>query len=140
MDHDTLIRGEYVPGEEIDPALYKKSIIQHKKLINAFNRYQDDNENIALSEAAIKKLGKLLYTVRSNASHGGKTPYGPDEEQMRRDREVLTIFTPILNLIIEQIYDSLQNKFFAYGTLIPGQANHEILGFGHRTLIQHQCL
>ena len=127
MDHDILIKGDYRPGEEINPSLHKKSIFHHKKLINAFNRYQDDVGNIELSEAAIKKLGKLLYTVRSNASHGGKTPYGPDEEKVRRDKRVLTIFIPILKMLIDEIYGNPQNKLFVYGTLIPGRENHQIL-------------
>ena len=127
MDHQTLIQGNYRPGEEIDKALYKKSIYHHKKLNNAYNRYISDDQNQELSDAAIRKLGKLIYTVRSNVAHGAKTPYGPDEEQVKRDNEVLKICTPILKVIIEELYGAPSEKFFVYGTLMPGKENFDII-------------
>ena len=68
-----------------------------------------------------------MYTVRSNVAHGAKTPYGPDENQVKRDNEVLKICVPILKLIIEEFYGNPTKKFFVYGTLLPGGKNHQIM-------------
>lgn len=75
----------------------------------------------------ITNLCKLLYEVRSNMMHCGKTPYGPDHDKSKRDEEICKLIHPTLVNIIDFLLEKPNNKLILYGTLKQGQPNASLV-------------
>ena len=126
MNHDKLRKNNYDPTD-IPKDLQEKAQKEHDKLFKAYKRINYIKENVQLIEPLIKKLAQLLYVIRSNIKHGEKTPKGPDLKKAERDKNVCKITKPLLNLIFENIFDFPMNRLAVYGTLLPGEVNHETI-------------
>ncbi len=126
MNHDTLLRDQYRPDQEIEPRLVKKASEEHHKSVNAYNTYLSQKNDEA-KECVMKRVAELLYIVRSNIAHGGKTPYGPDLKKKERDEEVCKVVMPLQRLLLNILFDYPDHKLVVYGTLAPGNVNHDIL-------------
>ena len=87
------------------------------------NNYKDQHKNSWI----ITSLCKLLYEVRSNLKHCGKTPYGPDLEKSKRDEEICNLIHPTLSVIINHLLEKPNDKLLLYGTLKLGEVNAAIL-------------
>jgi len=65
----------------------------HERLIQFYNNRTNDSR-------IVSTLCRLLYMVRSNLAHCGKTPYGPDLEKSTRDEAVGEVIYPLLSLCL----------------------------------------
>ena len=127
MNVKTLRESElYVPGEAIPPKLKSDASVEHRQLANALQRWRDERKEEARSQT-LKKLGTLLYTVRSNIAHGEKTMRGPDLAKAERDRQVCEITLPMIHTVEDVLLDHPTQKLIAYGTLKPSEPNHVVL-------------
>lgn len=127
MNVKTLRESElYVPGSAIPPKLKSDASAEHRQLANAFQRWSDDRKEEARTQT-LKKLGSLLYCVRSNIAHGEKTMRGPDFAKAERDRQVCEITLPMIGTVAEVLLDHPTQKLIAYGTLKPSEPNHGVL-------------
>lgn len=84
----------YIPGTELTPALRKEATEIHRRLRSAFSDVD------ARGDKVIDLAAELLYIVRSNIAHGGKTAFGPDEAKSRRDESVCKATIPVQFLLI----------------------------------------
>jgi gamma-glutamylcyclotransferase (GGCT)/AIG2-like uncharacterized protein YtfP len=126
MDHDTLRRRRYRPDVPIPPELVRKASEKHRKLVRAY-RELENGANRDAEVPVLKWTADLLYIVRSNIAHGEKTPHGPDVIKRDRDAQVCLVVTPLQVLLFDLLLDWPSRKLVAYGTLAPGQVNHELL-------------
>ncbi len=128
MDHSVLLDGGYDP-KSILPQLVTESQKKHAEFLEEYKlrkslSFQGGHRDL---KDLLIKLAKLLYMVRSNTAHGNKTPQGPDEAKIERDKLVCQIICPILQNILDLIFDNPVNRLLVYGTLAPGQVNEKIL-------------
>jgi gamma-glutamylcyclotransferase (GGCT)/AIG2-like uncharacterized protein YtfP len=127
LNHDVLRRNYYDREKEIPPEIERKALEKHQKLQNAFKRFKDHN-TMENQKVVIKKMADLLYVVRSNIMHGGKSPSsGPYHQQIKRDEVVSGIVIPLQLLLFKILLENPTEKLFVYGSLAPGQPNHRIL-------------
>lgn len=126
MNHDTLRRHRYRPDQEIELQLVKKASEEHHKVVNAYITYLSQ-KNDEVKERVIERVAELLYVVRSNIAHGEKTPYGPDLKKKERDEEVCKVVIPLQRLLLNVLLDYPDRKLVVYGTLAPGNVNHNML-------------
>lgn len=105
LNHSVLLKEQYRPGQKISDKLRKKAGEKHKKCRNKYEKITD-NQFEGDKDGLIRDLAELLYIVRSNISHGHKTAFGPDEEQMDRDKAVCGLVAPVQLLI----FDILLNR------------------------------
>lgn len=118
---DAVLEHKRYNPDDISEDLRKKASSTHKRLIDNFNspRRRDDT--------VITSLCKLLYEVRSNMKHCGKTPFGPDKDKSKRDEEVCKLIHPTLSEIINILLEKPNNKLLLYGTFKTGKSNSSIL-------------
>jgi gamma-glutamylcyclotransferase (GGCT)/AIG2-like uncharacterized protein YtfP len=113
-------------GEAIPPKLKSDASAEHRQLANALQRWRDERKEEARLQT-LKKLGTLLYSVRSNIAHGEKTMRGPDLAKAERDRQVCEITLPMIRTVADVLLDHPTQKLIAYGTLKPSEPNHRVL-------------
>jgi len=118
---DAVLEHKRYNPDDISEELREKASITHKRLIDNYNspRRRDD--------IIITSLCKLLYEVRSNMKHCGKTPYGPDQDKSKRDEEICKLIHPTLSEIINIVLEKPNDKLLLYGTLKTGKSNSSIL-------------
>jgi len=118
---DAVLEHKRYNPDDISEELREKASITHKRLIDNYNspRRRDD--------IIITSLCKLLYEVRSNMKHCGKTPYGPDRDKSKRDEEICKLIHPTLSEIINILLEKPNDKLLLYGTLKTGKSNSRIL-------------
>jgi gamma-glutamylcyclotransferase (GGCT)/AIG2-like uncharacterized protein YtfP len=118
---DAVLEHKRYNPDEISEELRENASITHKRLIDNYNspRRRDD--------IIITSLCKLLYEVRSNMKHCGKTPYGPDQDKSKRDEEICKLIHPTLSEIINILLEKPNDKLLLYGTLKTGKSNSSIL-------------
>ncbi len=118
---DSVLEHKRYDPENISEELRASASITHKRLNDNYNsiRRRDD--------VVLTSLCKLLYEVRSNMKHCGKTPYGPDADKSKRDEEICELVYPTLSEIINILLQKPNKKLLLYGTLKQGQANSSIL-------------
>ena len=132
MNHDILRRGNYRPDVPIEPHLAKDAAEVHRKLETAYRDFVQGGVD-EVQERVIKRVAELLYVVRSNIAHGEKTPYGPDLAKRERDEQVCISVVPLQELLFDALLDRPSERLISYGTLAPGQSNHQLLAdlLGH---------
>lgn len=116
----------YFPDEPIPPKLKTDASVEHRQLANAHKRWCDEPKEETRMQT-LKKLGTLLYVVRSNIAHGEKTMHGPDSGKADRDRQVCEITLPVIHAVADVLLDHPTQKLIAYGTLRPSEPNHKVL-------------
>lgn|GEM_PF-5033493 len=106
---DAVLEFKRYNPDDISEVLRENASLTHKKLIDNYNspRRRDD--------IIITSLCKLLYEVRSNMKHCGKTPYGPDQNKSKRDEEICKLIHPTLSEIINILLEKPNNKLLLYG-------------------------
>lgn len=126
MNHDTLLRRDYDP-RDIPERLRKEACDEHRQLLNAFKDYAGGPKGRDQRERLLKKLGQLLYVVRSNIAHSEKTPRGPDFDKSDRDREVGEVASRVIGDFFDLLFEHPSRRLAVYGTLAPGEVNHTIV-------------
>lgn len=126
MSHEVLRRNNYDPFD-ISEDLQKEAQNIHLKLLKAFTNYEQENRNHGTTKWLLINLAKLLYVVRSNIAHGEKTPKGPDLQKVKRDEKVCQATNPLLELIINLVFDNPSTRLAVYGTLAPNEPNESVL-------------
>lgn len=118
---DAVLEHKRYNPDDIPAELRENASITHKRLIDNYNfpRRRDD--------IIITSLCKLLYEVRSNMKHCGKTPYGPDQDKSKRDEEICKLLHPTLSEIINILLEKPNDKLLLYGTLKTGKSNSSII-------------
>jgi len=120
INHRTLRENNHRPGQEIEDDLMEKVTKEHRNLVDVYKTYTEAPSCVT-QELLLEGASVLLLTVRNNIAHGEKNPYG------LRDAEVCGVVKPILDLLIELIFDKPSHKFVVYGTLAPGSPNESKL-------------
>lgn len=118
---DFILESARYNPDSISIELLEKATRTHKKLIDLYNEPRRN------SGVLITSLCKLLYEVRSNMKHCGKTPYGPDVDKSKRDEEICKLIHPTLIHIIDILLEEPNSKLLIYGTLKLGQANASLI-------------
>ena len=126
MSHDILRENNYDPFD-ITRDLEEKSQTIHSRLLNDFVDYEQGNRSYNKTKWLLTNLAKLLYVVRSNIAHGEKTPKGPDLQKVKRDEKVCQAVNPLLELIINLVFNNPSTRLAVYGTLAPNEPNESIL-------------
>ncbi len=127
LDHKILRSSkEYRPNQRVPEKLQKEAASEYNKFMRTYNRWDRDPtpEN---TTSLMKKLGQILYIVRSNIAHGEKTPHGPDLAKADRDRTVSELCIPVIERFFDLFFDSPSNLLVVYGTLAPGESNDFLL-------------
>lgn len=114
---DAVLESRRYNPENITSELREDASVTHTKLIESY-KYPGRKIDILITN-----LCKLLYEVRSNMKHCGKTPYGPDLDKSKRDEEICKLIHPTLVNIIDYLLEKPNNKLLLYGTLKSGQPN-----------------
>jgi gamma-glutamylcyclotransferase (GGCT)/AIG2-like uncharacterized protein YtfP len=125
MDDGTLEELKYDPSN-ILPETKAKAQAGHRKLIDSHLNFKAKPSDSNLKEV-LSNMSRLIYTVRNNMKHCGKTPQGPDLKKVDRDEKVCAVTVPLINLIFEILYNFPSTRLAAYGTLKPGEINNSIL-------------
>jgi gamma-glutamylcyclotransferase (GGCT)/AIG2-like uncharacterized protein YtfP len=125
MDDGTLEELKYDPSN-IHPETKAKAQAGHRKLIDSNLKYKARPSDSNLKEV-LSNMSRLIYTVRNNMKHCGKTPQGPDLQKVDRDEKVCGVTAPLINLIFEILYNFPSTRLATYGTLKPGEINNSIL-------------
>lgn len=120
---DAILESKRYNPENIPKELRERASVTHTKLIKSYN---DPGRKI---DILITNLCKLLYEVRSNMMHCGKTPYGPDLDKSNRDEEICKLIHPTLVNIIDFLLEKPNNKLILYGTLKQRQPNALIVDY-----------
>ena len=71
LNEDILRKGDYDP-QAIPLRLKTDASEEHRKVKNTYKKYLSMNDNEQL-DSLLKRIAELLYVVRSNIAHGGKT-------------------------------------------------------------------
>ena len=125
MNHNILRNNDYIPNN-INNKLIKESQEDHRKLVKTYESYVTMQSSVLMAKL-LERLATCLYVVRSNIAHGEKTPNGPDLQKIIRDKNVCSVVFPLLNLLIEILFDSPSKRLVTYGTLTPDGSNKFIL-------------
>ncbi|MEJ2147653.1 MAG: gamma-glutamylcyclotransferase, partial [Acidobacteriota bacterium] len=126
MNHQTLRQRGYRPNVELTGHLVREASQEHRKLRTAYDALLLQRED-ATEDRVLERAAELLYIIRSNIAHGEKTPYGPDLEKRERDEQVSNVVVPVQIVLLDLLLDRPSQKLFSYGTLAPGQRNHEVV-------------
>ena len=118
MDDGILQHNRYDP-KNISSEIREKSSKQHKTFVESCKNRD--------KHFIIDKLCKLLYMIRCNLNHCGKTPRGPDLGKHERDEKICTMIFPLLEIIVDILLEYHSHKLICYGTLRTGQINEIIL-------------
>jgi len=118
---DAILESKRYNPENISTELRQEASATHNKLIESYN-YPNRKPDIIITY-----LCKLLYEIRSNMMHCGKTPYGPDLDKSKRDEEICKLIYPTLLNIIDFLLEKPNNKLILYGTLKEGQPNASLI-------------
>jgi hypothetical protein len=138
MNHDTLLREEYDPFN-ISEKLQKRASDEHRQLLNAYRRHCSSLDDPALRKTLLKKIGQLVFIVRSNIAHSEKTPRGPDLAKAERDRVVSEITSGVIEQFFDVLFDRPSGRLAVYGSLSPGAPNasklDEVEGEWHQGVV-----
>ena len=122
MNHNILLRERYDPFN-ITEDVRKKASVEHRQLLNAFQRFTELPKDQSLREALLKKTATLLYVVRSNIAHSEKTPQGPDLSKSERDQVVSEAASGVIEDLFDIFFDRPSQRLAVYGTLTPDGPN-----------------
>ena len=125
MNHNTLRHHDYNPNQPITASLRTLASDEHRQLEAAWGDLSASRVDLAAGRF-LKKLGQLLYVVRSNIAHGEKTPYGPDLKKRARDEAVSRVVIPIQVALIDALLGYPSTKLVVYGTLGPGRSSSHL--------------
>lgn len=126
MNHETLMRRDYDP-RNIPEKLRKEASDEHRQLLNAFTGCAGGPKDRDQRDRLLKKLGQLLYVIRSNIAHSEKTPRGPDLDKSERDRAVGEVASQVIEDFFDLLFEHPSRRLAVYGTLAPGEVNHAIV-------------
>ena len=129
-DQDKLIEFGWRPGQKKSEAMIEAATVHHQRVKEAntafFHRPSQGAEILLLSEFA-----NLLYTIRSNISHGEKRARAMRSDQ--RDITVSQAAIPVYKLLAQSLLGVTDTALVVYGTLAPGGCNEDILASKHGT-------
>ena len=91
---------------------------KHEAFIASYQEYKQNPYDYRLQRAAVWNLCGLLYLVRCNAAHTGKTNRGPNRAKIDRDTSIAKIVTEINRNIFNILMDHPERKLACYGTLV----------------------
>ena len=123
MRDETLAKYKFKKGIIDDDGKMKASK-DHNSLINIFTESNNSECDIDL---VIEALTSLVYTIRCNLKHHGKTQYGPVLDETNRDKNICSLVNGILALLLNILLEHPEEKIAVYGTLKKNEVNHEIL-------------
>lgn len=124
-----VLRKRHYDVSHPDPAIEGAARTSHNQFRKEFLNYEAkiaEGKQKSPKEL-LRKLAILIYTVRSNAFHGGKLPSGPLKEKYWRDASVCGAVLDVLKCAIDVLLDRPSCKLAVYGTLRPGESNHSIV-------------
>lgn len=110
--------------EDLTDAVIAGASRAHEEFRDEWRRWEGTGSGAARTA---RKLVRAVLVVRNNIAHGEKTPSGPDLARRERNRAVARVVLPALEAIIDAVLDAPSHKLAAYGTLLPGKANEQVL-------------
>jgi gamma-glutamylcyclotransferase (GGCT)/AIG2-like uncharacterized protein YtfP len=114
MDMHVLATGHYNPSG-LDNDLKTKAEEKHTALIEGYSKFLRGEKSQA---DFLDLVADLMYTIRSNISHGEKTVSGPDTKQVERDRLVSEAAFPVADLLMKIFLGISPGLLATYGTLM----------------------
>jgi len=91
---------------------------KHEEFISSYQAYKQNPYDYRLQRDVIWNLCGLLYLVRCNAAHTGKTSRGPNRVKIDRDTSIAKIVSEINRSIFNILMNHPERKLACYGTLI----------------------
>ena len=117
---DNVLKKERYKIETISDELQQRACKKHSTFIQMM-KGKNNNDNKIIS------LAKLLYLVRSNIAHTGKTETGFNLEKIKRDSEISKTTNKILANINNEILEEPNNKILFYGLLKDGSESNKTI-------------
>ncbi len=90
---------------------------EHEAFIQSYQKYRQNPSDYRAQRDAIWDLCGLLYVVRCNAAHTGKTSRGPNRAKIERDTSIAKLVTAINKNIFHILMEHPERKIACYGTL-----------------------
>jgi len=90
----------------------------HEQFCASYQRYVANPLDARQQKTVFSDLCKLLYVVRCNSAHTGKSSFGPNRAKIERDNSVARLIVSINQLIFNVIMDRPDKKLACYGTLV----------------------
>lgn len=90
----------------------------HEEFNEAYNNYRKFPSNNQCQKDALTKLCGLIYLVRCNAAHTGKSSFGPNRQKIERDNAIAKMIININIRIFNILMNHPEKKLACYGTLI----------------------
>lgn len=123
---DREIRRRNVRKDDLPQEIFEAARSSHRGFVTARERALHTRTGRAL-RAASGALGRLLYLVRCNIEHPGKTRFGPDLAKAERDRNVVRTALPVLCEFLQFALDSPNKRLGAYGSLRACGEHHALI-------------
>jgi hypothetical protein len=90
----------------------------HEDFLESYRYYISNLLDWRAQKKAFVDLCRLLYLVRCNSAHTGKSSFGPNRAKIERDNSIARLIVNINLLIFNIIMDHPNRKLACYGTLI----------------------
>ena len=92
--------------------------IVHEDFLNSYHYYTSNPLDWRAQKNAFIDLCRLLYLVRCNSAHTGKSSFGPNRAKIERDNSIAKLMVNVNLLIFNIIMDHPNKKLACYGTLV----------------------
>jgi gamma-glutamylcyclotransferase (GGCT)/AIG2-like uncharacterized protein YtfP len=122
MDHGTPGMRQLLA--DAPDAVKQDAASAHRRFRTAWERWSERGTDPL---GTLDKLVRAVLVVRNNIDHGEKTPSGPDPQRRDRNQAVGQVVLPVLELALDVVLDRPSGKFAVYGTLRPGEPNHDVV-------------
>lgn len=95
-----------------------QSTYAHEQFVSSYQRYVANPLDTWQQKTVFSDLCKILYVVRCNSAHTGKSSFGPNRAKIERDNNIARLMVSINQLIFNVIMDRPDKKLACYGTLV----------------------
>jgi gamma-glutamylcyclotransferase (GGCT)/AIG2-like uncharacterized protein YtfP len=123
---DREMRHLNVRKDDLPPEVFTRARSVHRAFHSARQLALQVQSKESLRSASLA-LGRLMYLVRCNLVHPGKTRFGPDRAKAERDGLVVAIALPVLEAFLLAALDSPERRLAVYGSLRSDGENHQMI-------------
>lgn len=123
---DREIRQRNVRKDDLPQEVFEAARRSHRTFTEARKRALNVQTAENLRDANVA-LARLLYLVRCNLNHPGKTRFGPDPVKGERDWKVVWMALPVLYEFLQFALDSPNRRLGVYGSLLGSGDHHAMI-------------
>lgn len=102
------------------PMIYEEdsgSTLKHETFRTSYDLFREKPNDYRSQKKVLVDLCSLLYMVRCNVAHTGKTSRGPNRTKIERDMAIARLITDINRSIFCVLMDHPERKIACYGSL-----------------------